>query len=111
MGSVSPTHWLILLLPVIVAGVVAVLLLSRRRRDDLMAPPRSTQPATIMSPPAEPAPVPVTLPPDVEMKVWVELRDGNVINAIKLVHEATGLHLKEAKDAVDELRRRDPQLR
>ena len=42
-----------------------------------------------------------------ETRVEVErlLANGQVINAIKLVREATGSGLKEAKDAVDEMRR------
>ncbi|MGK6320043.1 ribosomal protein L7/L12 [Sphingomonas sp. DT-204] len=114
MGSFSLIHSLILLLPVIAAGLLALLLSRRRgRRDDLGVPPRPAQPAAIVppAPPAASVQAPVTLPPDVEMKVWVELRDGNVINAVKLVRDATGLHLKEAQEMVDELRRRDPQLR
>ncbi len=39
------------------------------------------------------------------------LRQGNKIEAIKIVREATGLGLKEAKDAVEAAVDRDPMLR
>jgi hypothetical protein len=38
------------------------------------------------------------------------LRHGRTIEAIKIVRQASGLGLKEAKDAVDAHLRRDPML-
>ena len=40
-------------------------------------------------------------PPSLSSQAIAALQSGNKIEAIKLVREATGLGLKEAKDAVD----------
>jgi ribosomal protein L7/L12 len=45
------------------------------------------------------------LPTETRVEVERLLANGQVINAIKLVREATGSGLKDAKDAVDEMRR------
>lgn len=44
------------------------------------------------------------LAPDVVVAIQQDLRDGQLIYAIKRVREATGLGLKEAKDVVDRLK-------
>jgi len=89
----------------ILAGLVFLVLLvmamrPRGRSDDLMAAPRSRVQRVAV-------PVRQTLELSSETRVEVEqlLANGQVINAIKLVREATGSGLKEAKDAVDEMRR------
>jgi hypothetical protein len=97
-------------LPVlIVAGLAVVFLLMvalRRRRgqDDLMAPPPRPRMAPLPG-------LPVTLPSDVEAKVREYIRDEQLISAIKLAREATGLGLTEAKDLVEDMRRHDPPSR
>jgi hypothetical protein len=93
----------------ILAGLVFLVLLalamrSRGGPDDLMAAPRSRQR------PQAPRAVArngqqLELPVETRAEVERLLVDGQVINAIKLVREATGSGLKEAKDAVDEMRR------
>jgi hypothetical protein len=100
-------------LPVlIVAGVVVLLLLmvalrrGRGQSDLMAAPPPATRIVIAPSPGLS-----VMLPPDIESQVLDYTRDGQLISAIKLVREATGLGLKEAKDLVDEMRRHDHSSR
>ncbi len=89
----------------ILAGLVFLVLLvlamrPRGRSDDLMAAPRSR-----MQRVAVPAGQKLELPSETRAEVERLLTNGQVINAIKLVREATGSGLKDAKDAVDEMRR------
>jgi ribosomal protein L7/L12 len=44
-----------------------------------------------------------SLPPEVAASVERAVRDGQLIEAIKAVRDATGLGLKESKDVVDRL--------
>ena len=79
MGSVSVVHWLVLVLPV--AAVVGVILLFARRKDrDLIAPPSATRAAVA----DEPLPA---VPGELETRLWMLLRDGQKIEAIKMVRE------------------------
>lgn len=92
----------------IVAGLVGLVLLffafrPRGRSNDLMAPPRSMPAPRPVGAPVPPGSVP-GLPPEVEAQIWDLLRADQVIMAIKLAREATGLGLKEAKDLVDGMR-------
>ena len=89
----------------ILAGLVFLVLLvmamrPRGRSDDLMAAPRSRVQRV-----AVPARQKLELSSETRVEVERLLANGQVINAIKLVREATGSGLKEAKDAVDEMRR------
>jgi len=89
----------------ILAGLVFLVLLvmamrPRGRSDDLMAAPRSRVQRV-----AVPAGQKLELSSETRIEVERLLANGQVINAIKLVREATGSGLKEAKDAVDEMRR------
>jgi ribosomal protein L7/L12 len=43
---------------------------------------------------------------DVPAEVWAALQSGNKIAAIKIYRERTGVGLKEAKDAVDQIEQR-----
>jgi ribosomal protein L7/L12 len=89
----------------ILAGLVFVVLLvlamrSRGRSDDLMAAPRSRVQRVAVQ-----AGQKLELSSETRVEVERLLANGQVINAIKLVREATGSGLKEAKDAVDQMRR------
>lgn len=93
-------------LPLLVlAGLVFPVLLAmamrpRGRSDDLMAAPRSR-----VRPVAVRAGQKLELSSETRVEVERLLANDQVINAIKLVREATGSGLKDAKDAVDEMRR------
>jgi ribosomal protein L7/L12 len=89
----------------IVAGLVFLVLLvlamrPRGRSDDLMAAPRSRVQRMAVQVGQK-----LELPTETRVEVERLLANGQVINAIKLVREATGSGLKDAKDAVDEMRR------
>ena len=95
----------------ILAGLVFLVLLvmamrPRGRSDDLMAAPRPR-----MQRAAVPTGQKLELSSETRVEVERLLTNGQVINAIKLVREATGSGLKEAKDAVDEMRRSVPPSR
>lgn len=89
----------------ILAGLVFLVLLvmamrPRGRSDDLMAAPRPrVQRVAVLTGQK------LELSSETRVEVERLLANGQVINAIKLVREATGSGLKEAKDAVDEMRR------
>jgi hypothetical protein len=93
-------------LPLLVLGGLVFLVLlvlamrPRGRSDDLIAAPRSRivpRKASSIGPPLE-------LPAETRTEVERLVQAGEVISAIKLVREATGLGLKDAKDIVDEMR-------
>jgi len=89
----------------ILAGLVFLVLLvmamrPRGRSGDLMAAPRSRVQRVVV-----PARQRLELSSETRVEVERLLANGQVINAIKLVREATGSGLKEAKDMVDEMRR------
>ncbi|HEX7849480.1 MAG TPA: ribosomal protein L7/L12 [Sphingomonas sp.] len=89
----------------ILAGLVFLVLLvlamrPRGRSDDLMAAPRSRVQRVAIQ-----AGKKLELSSETRVEVERLLANGQVINAIKLVREATGSGLKDAKDAVDEMRR------
>ena len=93
----------------IAAGLVFLVLLvmamrPRGRSDDLIAVPRSRQRSQAPRAVARNGQQ-LELPAETRVEVERLLADGHVIDAIKLVREATGSGLKEAKDAVDEMRR------
>jgi ribosomal protein L7/L12 len=95
----------------ILAGLVFLVLLAlamrpRGRSDDLMAAPRPQVQRV-----AVPARQKLELSSETRVEVEGLLANGQVINAIKLVREATGSGLKEAKDTVDEMRRSVPSTR
>ncbi len=73
-----------------------------RDGDDLMRPPLSRVPAP--APRAVLAPRPGEMTPEATAQVAALLRDGQVISAVKLVRETTGLGLAEAKAIVDDMR-------
>jgi len=98
----------------ILAGLVFLVLLMlamrpRGRSDDLIGVPRArvTRVQGLTIQPGR------KLELSAETRIEVErlLANGQVINAVKLVREATGSGLKEAKDAVDEMRRSVPPSR
>lgn len=79
----------------IAAGLLIGLFLRRRApRQDLTGPPELPMAAPQALPPLDPAKFP---------EVAEALARGNKIEAIKLLREATGLGLKESKDAVDRM--------
>jgi len=95
----------------ILAGLVFLVLLvmamrPRGRSDDLIAPPRPR-----VQPVAARAGQKLELSSETRIEVERLLANDQVINAIKLVREATGSGLKDAKDAVDEMRRSVPLSR
>ena len=95
----------------ILAGLAFLVLLvlvmrQRGRADDLVAVPRSRVQRV-----APPAVQRLELTAEKRAEVDQLLGDGQVIDAIKLVREATGSGLKDAKDAVDEMRRSVPSAR
>ena len=63
---------------------------ANRRRQDMTAPPKFAQTQPVLS-------------EELKRKVRLLRAQGRLIEAIKLVREATGLGLKEAKDAVEAL--------
>jgi large subunit ribosomal protein L7/L12 len=90
-----------------VVGLAVVLLLvgftmgSRRREGrDLMAPPPPVQRSPPLRHSATPAPF-LVIQPDVRTRIDAALKAGNKIEAIKLMREATGMGLAEAKAAVE----------
>ena len=102
MGGVSIVHWLVLLLPV--AAIVGVILLFARKRDtDLTAPPSAVRPTTAA---ARPRPA---VPAELETRLWVLIRDGDKIQAVKMVREELGLDLHHSKQVVDDVERRLPR--
>jgi hypothetical protein len=93
----------------VVLGMAMMLLRRGNARRDLMTPPAAlpgTRPRWT-PPPASPG----TLSGETEAEVWDLLRADQVISAIKLVRETTGLGLKEARDLVDDMRRHEPPPR
>ena len=98
----------------ILAGLVLLVLLvlamrPRGRSDDLIGAPR---PRALRSPGVTIQPgQKLEIPAEIRLEVERLLADGQVIGAIKLVREATGSGLKDAKDAVDEMRRSVPPSR
>jgi large subunit ribosomal protein L7/L12 len=69
-----------------------------RARGDLSGPPQAMPQAR---PPAASRAAPPSLSPDQRAAIQGELARGNKITAIKLLREATGLGLAEAKQAVE----------
>ena len=70
-----------------------------RGARDLSGPPAGLG---VTARPAAPA-APADLPPDKLAEIRSELSRGNKINAIKLMREAAGIGLAEAKTAVESL--------
>lgn len=66
-------------------------------------PGAANRPATTTSPVADPRLQMDVVPPDVEADARALVAAGQTLSAIKLVREASGLGLKEAKDWVDAL--------
>jgi hypothetical protein len=99
----------------VVGLIIGLILKSRGERQDLTGVPTSlaasmprspqgTSPGSM--PPPAPATAGQTLSPDSLLKVGAALASGNKIEAIKLLREASGLGLKEAKDAVERMERK-----
>lgn len=68
------------------------------RERDLSGPPPSF---AMLRPSPSAGPAPAALSPEALAAIRSELARGNKINAIKLMREATGLGLAEAKQAVE----------
>jgi len=85
--------WLVLL--VLLVTVWSRGAIRRHEREALDQPPRqgARPPAFDMA----------SLPPDAQAELRQALREGRLIDAIKLVREATGVDLATAKDIVDHL--------
>lgn len=66
-------------------------------------PDAAVQPAPPMQTSAPDADQPDSPPDDLEGRVLEEMRQGRKISAIKLHREATGMGLKESKEAVEAL--------
>ena len=101
---------LILLVFLIILAVVAVILVVQNRREDAgmrpIPPPQSYQPSQEPFHVHEPVNPPPLQPPASGSPQWlVEAQQlaqlGQLIQAIKLFREHTGLGLKEAKDLVE----------
>lgn len=92
-----PVPALIALVAIFLMLVIVLARRSSRGRDDLLRPPAH------MARPRRNAPARITLAPDVMQQVAELLAQRRKIEAIKLVREATGLGLKEAKDFVESL--------
>ena len=89
----------------IAAGVLIGFAMRRRDpRQDLSGtpPPPPLQPLAPFRPAAPPQDGP-PLTPEQAMAIQAALAQGNKIAAIKLLRGATGLGLKESKDAVDRM--------
>ncbi|MCT2398379.1 ribosomal protein L7/L12 [Novosphingobium mangrovi (ex Huang et al. 2023)] len=69
-----------------------------RTERDLSGPPATSQPPT-----RQPRPDPG---PSVRAEIEAAIAEGRKIEAIKLLREATGMGLKEAKEAVEAMERR-----
>jgi len=96
----------------ILAGLVFLVLLvmairPRGRSDDLIAVPRPRQRSQAPRAAVQYGQK-LEVPAETRMEIERLLAHGQVISAIKLVRETTGSGLKEAKDAVDEMRRSGP---
>lgn len=82
--------------------IIGLTLRGRTAGRDLSAPPRD-----LMASAAPPRSAPAgstghpPLPPEAAARIGEALAKGNKIEAIKLLREASGLGLKEAKDAVE----------
>lgn len=83
----------------IVAGLAFLVLLVLAGR-----PARRPDPLLGARPAARPAPTPLP-PTDVEAEARMLVAAGRKIEAIKLVRDATGMGLKQAKDFVEDLER------
>jgi large subunit ribosomal protein L7/L12 len=96
---------LVYLVPLLLLVLAVGFLLGRRGRDsrDLSGPPTLEAP-----PPASPAPSPAgratILDPAMRMQIESALKANQKIEAIRLLREATGMGLKEAKEAVEDRR-------
>ena len=101
MGGVSVVHWLVLLLAAVVVGLVVLLVRGRGR--DLTAPPPAVRRVATADEPQPP------LPTDLETRLWVLLRDGEKIQAVKMVRDELGLDLRRSKQVVDEVEERLPR--
>jgi hypothetical protein len=73
------------------------------RRDDLMGLPRQQANSPFQAAPRMVTQTAAQPSADALKAVRAELAAGNKIAAIKLLREATGLGLKEAKDVVDRM--------
>ena len=105
MGGVSVVHWLVLLLPLVaIAAVVWVLI--RDRGKEVGAPPLAARPAPAAPAAEEPLPA---IPPELETRLWVLLRDRQTIQAIAMVKDELGLDLRRSKQVVDDVERRLPR--
>lgn len=85
------------LLPMILIVVLVVYVVRASNGQNRRVPPVTGHPA--VHPTAAPPTVPLS--PATVAQVTALVRQGQKIHAIKLVREATGLGLKEAKDRVD----------
>jgi hypothetical protein len=75
------------------------------RRDDLMGLPRQQANSPFQSAPRMVTQTAAQPSAEALKAVRAELAAGNTIAAIKLLREATGLGLREAKDAVERMER------
>lgn len=78
----------------VVTGVILMTLLHIRRNR------RAVRRAHLDMPPAPPP----ALPSEMKAQLLKLKAEGRMIEAVKLVRDRTGCGLKQAKDAVDELR-------
>jgi len=88
--------WVTILVPLTLVVFVAGFVIGRRKRDarDLSGPP--TMPRPPRRAPGSP------LDPATRAEIEAMLAARRKIDAIKLLREATGMGLKEAKEAVEE---------
>lgn len=88
---------LVVVLVIIVTCLVVGGRMQRRRPSQLLGDAAS-RPGPVLRAPAA---VGTDLLPETERRIAVEIAEGRKIMAIKMYREATGVGLKEAKDAVE----------
>ncbi len=91
----------------VLGGIAVALWLQNRSTDqDFQAPPPTTSPADWMG--GQTPEQPAALTGDWQEQIHSLLQSGKKIEAIKIYRQATGVGLKEAKDAVEALERGEP---
>lgn len=104
---------LMLAIGAVIGAVFALVVLSfvrgRSSEVELLVPPSEQQsaPVRVRRQTVPPAPKPAAPPEEVDGALLASLREGNKIAAIKRARELTGLGLREAKEYVEALERRN----
>jgi hypothetical protein len=83
-----PLHVITILSVVFLVVLIMLAWRSRSSRPDYLQPPIE---------------LPMSLPPEIDSQARDLVRNGEKIEAVKLIRSATSLGLKEAKDLVDRM--------